>query len=93
MNDKQSGLCAYCLDNLLLCNLVHIDHIHPESKWWDLSEENTCLCCGYCNTVKRENNVDYILNRLKPYREGIVKDKKDLKDYHKRVDLNNKFTS
>ena len=90
---KQDWKCSYCWDYLYLQKEIHIDHIYPKIKWWTLKYENTALACWYCNRVKKDKSVDFINEYIKPYKEWIINDKKDLKEYNQYLMLKDKFNS
>ena len=89
--DRQKWLCKYCKDKLISQVAVHLDHIIPKIKWWTLEYWNICLCCHYCNIVKKDNDVTYITEWIKPYTDWIVVDKKDLREYNQMIKSQKKF--
>lgn len=59
--DAQSGLCAFCKQNISLVATAncHIEHIVPKSKYrkYIFEPKNLCVICADCNTIKRAKDV------------------------------------
>jgi uncharacterized protein with PIN domain len=57
----QSGLCAFCKQNISLvaAGNCHIEHIVPKSKYrkYIFEPKNLCVICADCNTIKRAKDV------------------------------------
>ena len=60
---KQYGLCSGCKQYF---NFVHfeIDHIIPRSKGGADAEDNLQLLCNYCNKVKADRDMAYLLAKI-----------------------------
>lgn len=58
---EQSGICAYCKNNvsLVATDNAHIEHIAPKSLHLNFIFEpkNLCVVCADCNTIKRNQEV------------------------------------
>lgn len=93
--EAQKGRCAYCGCSLLEVikdgKSIQFDHIEPKSKNGNDELKNLCLVCSWCNSVKRDKSMEEFMQYLKPYLERIVKDKKDLREYHQYKKLSIKF--
>lgn len=57
----QSGLCAFCKQNISLVATgnCHIEHIVPKAKHpqFIFEPKNLCVICSDCNTIKRAKEV------------------------------------
>lgn len=89
--ERQKWLCPYCFDKLSEMNEVHVDHIIPKSQWWWLWYDNIALSCRQCNIIKSSKWVEYIKEYMRPYREWIIKDKKNIREYNQYINMKEKY--
>lgn len=58
---NQDNKCRYCLKDIGLSKLRHLDHIVPLSKWWLHSISNVQWTCVSCNLTKNDMmEIDFI---------------------------------
>lgn len=60
---KQRGDCLGCREHFRLSNLT-IDHIVPTSKGGPDSNGNIQLLCHYCNSVKGDRSMAYLISEI-----------------------------
>lgn len=61
---KQEGLCAGCKINFPFSNFT-FDHIMPRSKGGPDTDDNMQLLCNYCNSLKGDRPMEYLMAKLK----------------------------
>ena len=66
---KQKGYCNGCKRHFEYQNMSR-DHIIPIAKGGADTDENLQLLCGFCNSTKGTDNMDYLNARLKE--KGIL---------------------
>ncbi len=64
---KQRGHCNGCNILFEYRNLT-IDHILPKKRGGQDNEENLQLLCGSCNSIKNENDMAYLMGRLREFK-------------------------
>jgi len=60
---NQEGLCNGCKVQFPYSNFT-IDHIVPTAKGGQDADDNLQLLCNYCNSVKGDRTMQYLLSRL-----------------------------
>lgn len=70
---EQKGKCNAC-DNEMRIVDFEVDHIIPKSKGGGDYYENYQLLCGYCNRVKGNKPMEYLVSKLKT-REKLLEKK------------------
>jgi len=60
---QQEGLCKGCKERFPYSNFT-IDHIVPKAKGGPDTDDNLQLLCNYCNSVKGDRPMEYLLARL-----------------------------
>ncbi|MGL4563085.1 MAG: DNA methyltransferase [Brevinema sp.] len=66
----QAGVCAGCKDHFLIENLA-IDHIIPQAKGGSDHEDNLQLLCTYCNSIKGDRPMEYLVGKIAEIRKKI----------------------
>ncbi|MGL5955474.1 MAG: DNA methyltransferase, partial [Brevinema sp.] len=67
---NQAGICAGCKDHFRIENLA-IDHIIPQAKGGFDNEDNLQLLCTYCNSIKGDRPMEYLLSKIEEVRRTI----------------------
>ena len=60
---RQEGLCLGCKTSFPYSNFT-IDHVVPRAKGGPDTDENLQLLCNYCNSVKGDRPMEYLLAKL-----------------------------
>lgn len=93
---KQDGRCPYCGDSLASLVLsgvvIDVDHVIPDCAGGSSHVSNYCLSCRTCNTWKSDMSAAEFVERMRPYRDGLVP-KKDVLQYNKYIRLRERFGS
>lgn len=62
--------CVACKTQLPI-QLLEVDHINPRSKGGEDIPDNLQLLCSYCNRVKGNRTMEYLLDRIKEEEERM----------------------
>jgi 5-methylcytosine-specific restriction endonuclease McrA len=67
--------CAYCGSTIEDGITLTLDHITPYSKGGTNSESNLITCCGKCNSVRQDRNIEDWAKNVAGYIGNVSKSK------------------